>query len=210
MPKVCIAGIGPGASAYITPAALEAVQGCDILAGGKRNLDVFRHLQKETYPFTSGMEEMFLFVDRERWEKKVCVVVSGDPGFYSLLDFFLKRLGPEALEVIPGISSFQYLFARMVKPWKDFALCSMHGREADIREKLQEKGGVFLLTDRTSNPVAIADHLIAQGLGQCVMTVGENLSYEDERIVSGKPEEIKKHAFCDLCVVVIEKDDVEL
>ncbi|MEL7565175.1 MAG: precorrin-6y C5,15-methyltransferase (decarboxylating) subunit CbiE [Dehalobacterium sp.] len=210
MNKVCIAGVGPGALEYVAPAALEAIKCCDILVGGKRNLAVFQHLGKETYEFKTSMEDLYLFVDRERKERKVCVAVSGDPGFYSLLDFFLKKLGREALEVIPGISSFQYLFARIAKPWKNYSLSSMHGRDTDIMKGLAEKGGVFLLTDRTNNPSTIADYLINQGLDKCLITVGENLSYPEERIVRGKPEEIKRYEFSDLCVVVIEKDDMEI
>lgn len=210
MAKVCIAGIGPGALEYITPAALEAVKACDILVGGKRNLTGFQHLKKETYEFKTSMEDLYLFVDRERKTRKICVAVSGDPGFYSLLDFFIKKLGREALEVIPGISSFQYLFAKIVQPWKNYSLCSMHGRDTDIKNSLLEKGGVFLLTDRMNNPGTIADYLINQGLDKCIITVGENLSYQDERIVSGKPAEMKKYKFSDLCVVVIKKDGMEL
>ncbi|HHT62242.1 MAG: precorrin-6y C5,15-methyltransferase (decarboxylating) subunit CbiE [Bacillota bacterium] len=210
MYKVCIAGIGPGALSYITPAALEAVKKADILVGGKRNLEIFQDLKKETYEFKSSMEELFLFVEKGRRTRKVCVVVSGDPGFYSLLDFFLKKLGPEALEVIPGISSFQYLFAKLAKPWKDFSLCSLHGRTTGIKEKLLKTGGVFLLTDRNNHPGVIADYLISQGLEKYIITVGENLSYPDERILSGRPHEIKQYRFSDLCVVVIEKDVMEL
>lgn len=210
MNKVCIAGVGPGALAYVTPAALEAVRSCDILVGGKRNLEAFQHLGKETYEFKTSMEDLYAFVDGERRVRKVCVVVSGDPGFYSLLDFFLKRLGREALEVIPGISSFQYLFAKIAKPWKSYSLASMHGRDTDIMKGLIESSGVFLLTDRSNNPTGIADYLINQGLDKCMITVGENLSYQDERIVTGSPEEIRKYQFNNLCVVVIEKDDMEL
>ncbi|ATW28126.1 precorrin-6y C5,15-methyltransferase (decarboxylating) subunit CbiE [Candidatus Formimonas warabiya] len=210
MNKICIAGMGPGALEYITPAALEAIIRSDILVGGKRNLDSFQHLNKEVYEFKSSMEDMFNYVQEARQEKKICVVVSGDPGFYSLLDFFLKKLGRDSLEVIPGISSFQYLFAKLAKPWKNFFLCSMHGRDTDMKEKLAEKDGLFLLTDRTNNPNMIADFLISQDLGPCTITVGENLSYADERIVVGRPEEIRNLSFGDLCVVVIEKDGMEL
>lgn len=209
MNKVCIAGIGPGSLAYVTPAALEAIQNCDLLVGGKRNLDSFRHLEKETYEFKSSLEDLYLFVERERCQRRICVIVSGDPGFFSLLDFFLKKLGKDALEVIPGISSFQYLFAKMAKPWKDFALCSMHGRDTDLIRKLTEKDGVFLLTDRVNNPGIIAAFLLEHGFNDYVMTVGENLSYPEERIVSGKPKEIIKDHFSNLCVVVIEKDGME-
>jgi cobalt-precorrin-7 (C5)-methyltransferase len=210
MNKVCIAGIGPGSLDYVTPAALKAVQDCDLLVGGKRNLASFQHLEKETFEFKSSLEDLYLFVERERNRRKICVIVSGDPGFFSLLDFFLKKFKKDALEVIPGISSFQYLFCKMAQPWKNYALCSMHGRDTDLDQKLAANKGVFLLTDRDNNPGVIAAYLIEHGFSEYVMTVGENLSYPEERIVAGKPAEIIKDHFSNLCVVVIEKNGMEI
>jgi len=51
---------------------------------------------------------------------------------------FLKRVGASELEVIPGISSFQYMFAQLKMTWKDFSLASMHGRESDLKKKKLE------------------------------------------------------------------------
>lgn len=209
MNRICVAGIGPGAPSYVTPAALDAVRECDILVGGKRNLEVFHYLGKKQYEFRSRPEELLEFFDQNT-EKKICVIVSGDPGFYSLLDFLRRRLGSDRLDVIPGISSFQYLFARMAKPWKNFLLASMHGRDLDIKKNLEERGGLFLLTDRSHSPAVIAGYLLEQGLSDCTMVVGENLSYPEERIVTGRPKEIKGQQFNDLSVVVIERDGMEL
>jgi len=206
MQQIVIAGIGPGARDYITPAAWQAAAAADILVGGRRNLEIFRELNKETYLYTARQEEMLAFVLKARRTRKVCVLVSGDPGFYSLLDFFLGKVGAAELEVIPGISSFQYMFARLKKPWKNYALASMHGRETDIVEKLAANEGLFLLTDRNNNPARIAAHLLEQGLEQTRIHVGENLSYENERLVSGRPADLVQETFSDLCVVVIEKD----
>lgn len=210
MQKIVIAGIGPGAAEYITPAALNAASGADVLVGGRRNLEAFRDLKKEVFIYSARQEELLAFVNEARKTKKVCILVSGDPGFYSLLDFFLKRVREEELEVIPGISSFQYMFARLKKPWKDYALASLHGRKTDLKKKLLESGGLFLLTDRTNNPAKIAAYLLENGLSETTISVGENLSYPDERLVRGCPAEIVNMSFSDLCVVVIEKDGMEV
>jgi cobalt-precorrin-7 (C5)-methyltransferase len=210
MNKICIAGIGPGALDYITPAARKAVENCDILVGGRRNLAIFAGLQKETYLFESNMEEMIGFVQLQMQKKRICVVVSGDPGFYSLLDFFIRKLGRESLQVIPGISSFQYLFCKMVKPWKDYHLASLHGREVQLQNLLESNQGIFLLTDKQNTPSKLAADLMNWGIFECTMVVGENLSYPEERIVIGKPIDIQNQQFDELCVVVIEKDGMAI
>lgn len=205
MNKLVVAGIGPGAPEFMSCSALKAVKECDILIAGRRHLEQFKSLGKETYAFGSDLEALISFINNRREDEKLCVAVSGDPGFYSLLDYLLKKLGRERLEVIPGISSFQYLFCKLVKPWKDFNLVSLHGKDADLAAVLKDKQGAFFLTDRKNNPAHLAEQLLEQGLSELTMTVGENLSYEDEKITVGKPADIIKMSFSDLCVVVVEK-----
>ncbi|MDD2498876.1 MAG: precorrin-6y C5,15-methyltransferase (decarboxylating) subunit CbiE [Desulfitobacteriaceae bacterium] len=206
MHKIIIAGIGPGAREYITPAAYQAAAGADILVAGKRNLAAFQELEKETYEFRSNSASLLSFINEKRKTKKVCVLVSGDPGFYSLLDFFREKVGENELEVIPGISSFQYFSARLKKSWKDFVLASMHGRSFDLKKCLGERDGVVLLTDRIHNPQFIARYLLDNHFDEALLYVGENLSYPNEKITIGRPREIIPQKFSDLCVVVIEKN----
>ncbi len=208
MNKIAIVGIGPGAPEYVTAAAVKAMEACDVLMGGKRNLDTFRHLGKECYVFGSDTGDLIRYIEENKAAKKLCAVVTGDPGFYSLLDLLAGRFGEDALEVTPGISSFQYLFSRLKKSWKDCKLLSLHGRHAALAKVLAEEKQVFVLTDRTNTPAKIAEDLIEDGYENITMTVGENLSYPEERIITGKPSEIISQSFSNLCVVVIEKNEL--
>lgn len=210
MNEITIAGIGPGAPEYVTPAAIRAMEESDVLIGGKRNLDAFRHLGKESYVFGSDTEGLIGYIGRNMHEKKLCVIVSGDPGFYSLLDLLTLRFGPERLRVIPGISSFQYLFSRLKKSWKDCRPISLHGRTAALSALLAKERALFILTDRVNTPSKLAGALEAEGCGGLRMTVGENLSYPEERIIAGRPSDMIGKAFSNLCVVVIEKDEMAL
>ena len=55
-------------------------------------------------------------------------MVSGDPGYYSLLDALRRDFPAKQIMVIPGISAMQYAFARLALPWHDAVLASFHGR----------------------------------------------------------------------------------
>ncbi len=206
--KIDVIGIGPGSLDYLLPAANMAIHECDIIIGGKRNLQIFKHLSKEFYEFGSDLEGLYQYINSNYEARKVGVIVSGDPGFYSLLNFLVRRFGKEKLNVIPGISSFQYLYAKLGKPWQQHLIASMHGREFDMVKSLYDYKGIFLLTDEKSSPSTIAKILIESGLEGCNMIVGENLSYEEERILAGKPEIFIDKRFDSLSVVVIEKDEV--
>ena len=208
--KINVIGIGPGSLDYLLPAANTAINECDIIIGGKRNLQIFKHLSKEFYEFGSDLENLYTYINSNYEARKVGVIVSGDPGFYSLLSFLSKRFGKEKLSVIPGISSFQYLYAKLGKPWQQHLIASMHRREFDIIKILHDYKGIFLLTDEKNSPAVIARTLIGCGFGGCSMVVGENLSYAEERILVGKPEIFIDKRFDSLSVVVIEKDGMEI
>ena len=70
--------------------------------------------------------------------------VSGDTGYYSLLPY-LKEIFTNPIEVVPGISSMTFAFARLNEVWHDADLMSFHGRQP-APEKLvvkQVKDGVL-------------------------------------------------------------------
>lgn len=212
MKGLYVVGLGPGNLNYSTQAALKTIGECDVLVGGRRNLDSLKHFNKDELVIDSRLDEVFQHVDKIRKEKMACVAVSGDPGFYSLLGYINRRYPKEEIRVIPGISSFQYLFCKLGRQWNDYMLFSLHGESVDLKkgllEYIQEGKGVFLLTDKFFTPVRIAHCIANSGYDNRIMIVGENLSYEDERITIGKPKDIIKERFSDLNVVVIDKDGI--
>ena len=110
------------------------------------------------------------------------MIVSGDTGFYSLLSFMRKNYSREELNVIPGISSYQYLFSRIGEVWQDYRLLSVHGREAEYIEIFAGEKGIVLLTDGINTPYTIAKNIYNAGYRDVEIVVGERLSYPDEKI----------------------------
>ncbi len=203
---VKIVGIGPGHKDYILPIAYKAVEAVDLIIGARRHLEIFSTYNKETYCYDNNLEDVVSKINETRSTKNIMILVSGDPGFYSLLDFIQKRIGKEAVEVIPGISSFQYFFSQLNRSYKEYKLLSLHGRNIDLHQSLLEGKGIFLLTDHKHTPLEIAKNLMSLGFGNYKMAVGENLSYENERIEEGCVQDFVDKDFQNLCVVVINND----
>ena len=102
-----------------------------------------------------------------------------------------KHFESEELEVVPGISSVQYMFAKISEYWYDACIASVHGKEFDFVEKLNEHEKIGLLTDFKENtPQKIAQRLLENDFGDVVVFVGENLSYENEKIYQFKANEL--------------------
>ena len=146
------------------------------------------------------------FIREKLHGNDVVVMVSGDPGFYSLLSALKMNFSEEQLKVIPGISSVQLAFARISEVWQDAELISMHGRHAsdeDLQYHPQKKLGI--LTDHEHNPSFIAQVLLDHGWPLVSKVwLGEGLSYEYEnnkKMTLGEARSILGFTHCVMVVI---------
>ncbi len=103
-----------------------------------------------------------------------------------------RNYSREELNVIPGISSYQYLFSRIGEVWQDYRLLSVHGREAEYVEIFEKEKGIVLLTDSINTPYVITKNIYAAGFRDVEIVIGERLSYPDEKITFINIEEYEK------------------
>ncbi len=206
MNKISVVGLGPGHPDYILPKALSIIAQSDIVIAGKRNIESIDVSGKDTFIVGNNLSQMIEFIKDNRESKKISVVVSGDTGFYSMLRYLKKYFGVEELDVITGISSMQYMFAKIGQGWEDAYLGSLHGRENEFVEKIKEYDKVGLLTDNKWTPDKIASELLINGINKKTMYVGENLSYENEKITKGSIKQFAEKKEYHICVVVISNE----
>lgn len=211
MERIKVIGVGPGGEDYLLPVAKKAIEEAEILVGGRRSLALFSQLKKEEKIIDARLEEVVAFLNQKEG-KKVAVLVSGDPGLYSFLDYLLKHFGEEKIEVIPGLSPVQVAFARARMSWQDAVIISLHGREKEkmlacaVAPAIKENPKVALLTDQDTPPQKIAACLLAQGVAQKIMLIGDNLSYPQERFVRAGLAQIPhlKEQFNNCVVLIID------
>ncbi|MGQ9823910.1 MAG: precorrin-6y C5,15-methyltransferase (decarboxylating) subunit CbiE [Desulfotomaculales bacterium] len=211
MERIAVIGVGPGGEDYLLPAARKAAARADVLVGGKRALALFKELGKEEVVVDSRLERIAAYLKENR-NKKIAVLVSGDPGFYSLLEYLRRHFSREEIEVVPGVSSVQLAFARAGLAWQGATFFSLHGRDRErlmaeeVLPALKTKNRVALLTDARFPPQRIALSLLENGLGGKKMLVGENLSYPGERFVAGSPAEVaaSREEFSNCVVLVVD------
>lgn len=203
--KVIVVGIGPGSPDYILPIASRSITQAKVLVGSQRALDAFAPRQITTKVIDKDIKGVLSFIREALLKSDVVVMVSGDPGFYSLLVALKQDFSQSQLTVIPGISSVQLAFARMSEVWQDADLISMHGRQASD-ENLQyaphKKLGI--LTDYEHNPSFIAGLLMQHGWPiNSQVWLGEALSYEDEqskKITLGETVQVTGFTHCVMVV----------
>ena len=184
--KIIVAGIGPGDEKFITPAALEKIHAAKFLVGGKRALQTFASPNQEIFPVTKDIDAALNFIREKILIEEVVVMVSGDPGYYSMLDVLLKNFDADIIEVIPAISSLQLAFARLALTWHDATLLSFHGRRPDDEKlKFVPHKILGLLTDAEYNSATISKILLKLGWKKnSNLTICARLSYPDEKIIT--------------------------
>ena len=84
MNKICVVGLGPGNLDFLTGAGRKAIETCEVVIGGSRQLEELDELiSKDCEKYILGkLSEVVDFI-RSREGKDITVVVSGDTGFYS-------------------------------------------------------------------------------------------------------------------------------
>ena len=182
--KIIVVGIGPGNPDYIVPKGLKTIQAARYLVGGKRALAEFSHAGQDTCAITADIPGVMAFIRERLQQADVVAMVSGDPGYYSLLDALRREFPSELIGVIPGISSMQYAFAKLALPWHDATLVSFHGRVPGASEVAYQPGKILgMLTDGEHNSHTIAEVLCNIGWPQNTrLYICSRLSYEDETI----------------------------
>ena len=204
--KIIIAGIGPGSVDYISPAALNAIQSAKILIGGQRALNYFATNDQISFTITANISAVIEFIREKILLDDVVVMVSGDPGYYSMLDILRKNFPADSLKVLPSISSIQLAFARLALSWNNATLISFHGRRpTDDQLKFSEGKIIGMLTDSKYNSKTIAEILIANGWsGDSKFFICSRLSYDDEKIISTTLNEALTIEEIKHCILIVK------
>lgn len=200
--QIKIIGIGPGSPDYILPIAIKELESSDVVIGFQRAIESVDYINVPKVIIHS-LKDLLEYI-QDSTDTTIAIIASGDPGYYGILDYIKNNIGIEGLKVIPGISSFQYLMAKLKKSWKDAYIGSLHGREADFDTVISNYEVSVWLTDKVNNPSSICGKIL-QAKGNYRVYVGENLSYDDERITMGHPATLEDMVYSDLSVVVVEK-----
>lgn len=200
---IYVVGLGPGCRDYILPAAVRAVKEADLVIGAKRNLEAVAEHCHQTMDLSVGFDTIADCL-KTNTDQNLAVVVSGDTGFHSMLAFVKRHVDHAWIEVIPGISSLQYLYSRINKSYEQSQWLSLHGRRGDLDSYIKRKTAMGILTDKAQNNRFIAARFRELGVEEAILYVGERLSYPDEKITRLTVEEALDYVADPLSVVVVD------
>ncbi len=208
--KVTLVGIGMGDSGQLTLDAVDACENADVIIGAERMLSSVKTYCSNTFNAYIS-DEIMEFIKSHEEYSNVVVALSGDVGFYSAAKKLIEAVEKEGyeLKLICGISSVVYLCSKLKTSWEDIHLLSIHGRDANIVASVKANKKTFAILSGSDSVHNVCGSLIEAGLESVTLHVGENLSYQDEKITSGQPADLKDSDFGKLCVVLIINDNAD-
>jgi precorrin-6Y C5,15-methyltransferase (decarboxylating) len=162
--------------------SIRALEGADLVVGGARHLDALAPAGARRLPLAGDLARVLDAIEGE--PGRVCVLASGDPGFFGIVRALAERLGPAALEVHPAPSSVALAFARLGLPWDDAVVVSAHGRPlADAARRAASASKAAVLTSPDSPPQALGQELARLGGRHRRVVVCSRLGAGDEAVV---------------------------
>lgn len=203
-----VAVVGMHGGAWFGRAAESALSEADLVIGARRHLDCVTWAGCERVELTTPVDAVLeLAAARHATGGRVCVLGSGDPGFFGLVRLAAARF---PVEVHPAPSSVSLAFARLGVNWDDAAVVSAHGRPvAAAVEKVLGHPKVAVLTSPDVPPEQIGGELFAAGCGPRRVAVCARLGEFDEEVARGDMEWLAQGRFDPRSVVVFEAPAAE-
>ncbi len=154
--RILIVGCGPGSAEHLTGAARAAVAEADWVLGPPRLQALFPEVSGERLVTAPGPVESLARL--ATCGGTAAVLVTGDPGFFSLGKRAVERFGRERCRIVPGVSSLQLACARLGLPWGEARIVSAHaGAPALAPEALAGEPTVAVLAGNpASDPWVLA------------------------------------------------------
>ena len=204
MKEINIIGMGMSEKT-LTAEALALINDADILIGAKRLINEFSELNKPSY--NAYLSNDILEIIEKTDAEKIAILVSGDVGFYSAAEKLTETLKDYSPNLIAGISSVSYFFAKCSLPWKDANLISCHGLDTNIVSSVRRNRFTFALTGK--NIPELQKELVKYGFGDLKVWIGEDLGSDEESIQESMISDLEGKEFSSLTVLIIENPDFD-
>ncbi len=176
-----IVGIGEDGLAGLGEAARAAIDGAEVLVGGKRHLAMLGDDQRPRLTWDSALHATVAKLAAFKG-KQVCVLATGDPMSYGIGVTLCREFGAESCRVIPHISAFSLACARLGWPLAEVDCMTLHGRPLGrLNRHLRPNARILILSEDGNTPKQVAAALRAAGYGNSTISVFDNMGGPREK-----------------------------
>jgi precorrin-6Y C5,15-methyltransferase (decarboxylating) len=201
-----VIGIGDDGLEALPPSTRQLIASAEVVLATERTLDLLPPSKAERHAITSDLNELVATIERAA-DRRVVLLIYGDPMFYGLARYVCEKLGKERFVVVPHVSSMQLAFARVMETWEEAYLTDLAKHPlTSVIEKIRTAQKVGLFTTDQCGPADVAKALVERRIDYFTAYVCENLGARDERVTRGTLGEIAKKKFAPLNVMILVRD----
>nr|MDQ2726241.1 precorrin-6y C5,15-methyltransferase (decarboxylating) subunit CbiE [Actinomycetota bacterium] len=204
--RVSVVGLHGGE--WFGRAAADAVDTADVVIGARRHLDALGSSMTGERMAYHTVGQLLDLVDHHlAHSHQVCVLASGDPGFFGVVRILSARFGA-AVAVHPAPSSVSLAFARAGLAWDDAVVVSAHGRSLEAGlATVAAAAKAAVLTGPGTPPEALGRALGADT--ERDVWVCSRLGGSDETVVRTDTAGLAAGRFDPLSVVVLARPGLD-
>lgn len=179
-----IIGLGVAEPLELTQSASNALRDADVLVAWPRHQALIldsalgHQTQRVVVQQLSELKTAFNI----QQAKKFAILASGDPLHFGIGRWLHKHFSEHNLHFYPAISSIQAACHQQALSLQDVTVISLHGRPFEsLYPQLKKNRTLLILTDKHSQPQALAKACIDANFKQSIITVHENLGQAQAR-----------------------------
>jgi precorrin-6Y C5,15-methyltransferase (decarboxylating) len=183
-PRVTVVGIGADGWPGLTSAVRDRITTTPVVVGGARHLALLPEIDgQERIPWPSPFSVDVV-------PDGAVVLASGDPLVSGVAATLVRRLGADAVEVLPHVSSVALARAWMRWSAEESAALTVVGRRVErVLRELAPGRRLLVLSSDAGTPQAVAGLLVGAGYGRSVLTVLGDLGAPTASARSGRADE---------------------
>ena len=163
-------------------------------------------LKARLLPLTTPLEPLLTRLSQLRAAgERVLVLADGDPLLFGIGATLVRRMGPDAVRLLPAVSSLQQACARLSLPWHKVICLSLHGRD-DLRPlnvACGKNAPLCILTDARMSPDVLARHLLDRGVDWFDAHIFESMGAADECVSHLSLADAAGREFGPACTMVL-------
>ena len=219
MRNINLVGIGLGNPNLLTKAAYKAIESSNIIIGARRIVESIKEDFADKLYYIEYNTEKILEIIKENIGNEIAVVFSGDISLFSGSIKLFERLNAAIedkkvfkdckINTFPGISSLSYLCAKTNTDISKVKILSFHGKEELLYHNIDSNEYTFIITSKADGVKKICRKLIEFGFFELDIILGENLSYDNERITKAEASKFLDMEISDLICMIISNPDAD-
>jgi precorrin-6Y C5,15-methyltransferase (decarboxylating) len=203
-----VIGIGEDGLSGLSATARSLIDAAEILVGGDRHLAMLSESpndQRSRIVWRSPIEETIQQIIDYRG-KSVCVLASGDPLWFGIGTTLLKRIPIEEVLIIPAISTFNLICARLGWTINEVETLSLCGRPVSLLQAyIYPNAKLLILSSGKETPKLVANILCDRHFSNSKITILEHLNGKNEQIISTFANQLEDlPEFADLNAIAVE------